>query len=88
MTGGYVYRGPIGPLRGQYLFSDNCTGDIYVVANAGAGVATWSLETLAGTPSMSTYAFGEDAQGNLHVADGDGPVYRFASDFIFANGFD
>ena len=89
VTGGYVYRGPITPLRGQYLFSDACSGEIYVVANAAAGVSAWTYETLAGTPSMSTYGFGQDAQGNLYVADGNGPVYRFSSaDSIFANGFD
>jgi glucose/arabinose dehydrogenase len=88
VTGGYVYRGPIGPLRGQYLFSDNCTGKIYVVANARAGVPAWSFETLAGTPDMSTYGFGEDAQGNLYVADGNGAIYRFTSDIIFADGFE
>lgn len=89
VTGGYVYRGPITPLRGQYIFSDNCSGAIYIVANAGAAVSPWIYETLAGTPGMNTYSFGEDAQGNLYVADGNGPVYRFSSpDSIFANGFD
>lgn len=92
IVGGFVYRGPIVPLRGQYLFSDNCTGDIYVVANAGAGVSPWTYETLSGTPGMSTYSFGEDEAGNLYVADGNGPVYIFhsdsGSDLIFANGFD
>ncbi|MEP7043813.1 MAG: PQQ-dependent sugar dehydrogenase [Dokdonella sp.] len=92
VTGGYVYRGPIVPLRGQYLFSDNCSGSIYVVADAGAAVSLWTYETLDGTPSMSTYAFGEDDQGNLYVADGGGKVYRFVSDssvdLIFADGFD
>ena len=29
---------------------------------------------------MSTYAFGEDEEGNLYVADGGGQVYRFESD--------
>ncbi|HVZ21641.1 MAG TPA: PQQ-dependent sugar dehydrogenase [Vicinamibacterales bacterium] len=92
VIGGYVYRGPIVPLRGQYLFSDNCTGSIYVVADAGAGVSPWTYEALDGTPFMSTYGFGEDEAGNLYVADGNGPVYVFHSDsgtdFIFANGFD
>jgi glucose/arabinose dehydrogenase len=92
VTGGYVYRGPIAPLRGQYLFSDNCSGSIYVVANAGADVSPWTYETLGGTPSMSTYAFGEDDDGNLYVADGGGRVYRFVSDsstdLIFEDGFD
>lgn len=92
VTGGYVYRGPIGPLRGQYLFSDSCSGEIYVVADAGASVTPWTWETLPGTPSMSTYSFGEDDEGNLYVADGGGEVYRFqsasSSDVIFQNGFD
>jgi glucose/arabinose dehydrogenase len=92
VIGGYVYRGPIGPLRGQYLFSDTCSGEIYVVAETGAGVTPWTYETLAGTPSMSSYGFGEDAQGNLYIADGSGPVYVFHSasggDIVFADGFD
>jgi glucose/arabinose dehydrogenase len=92
VSGGYVYRGPIIPLRGQYVFSDYCTGDIYIVANAGAGVSVWSYETLGGTPSMNTYGFGEDASGNLYVTDQAGEIYRFHSasgtDLIFANGFD
>ncbi len=79
IVGGNVYRGPIIPLRGQYLFSDYCTGVIYVVANPDPPLAMWTRETLAGTPSMSAYAFGEDDEGNLYVADGGGKVYRFAS---------
>ena len=93
VTGGYVYRGPIQPLRGQYLFSDYCSGDIYIVANAGANVSPWTFETLAGTPSISPYSFGEDDAGNLYVADGNGGgIYRFdspsANDIIFVDGFD
>lgn len=79
ITGGYMYRGPIIPLRGQYVFSDYCTGDIYVADDPDPGASTWSWQTLAGTPAMSTYAFGEDEAGNLYVTDGGGPVFRFAS---------
>jgi len=90
VSGGYVYRGPIAPLRGGYVFSDYCTGDIYVVANTAATV--WTYETLAGTPGLNTYGFGEDAQGNLYVGSSGGEIYRFHSpsydDVIFANGFD
>lgn len=81
VTGGYVYRGPIAPLRGQYLFSDYCSGLIYVVADPSATAAEWTFETLAGTPAMSSYSFGEDDAGNLYVTDGGmGRVYRFHSD--------
>ncbi|WP_395680303.1 PQQ-dependent sugar dehydrogenase [Dokdonella sp.] len=90
VSGGYVYRGPIAPLRGQYVFSDYCSGDIYVVANT--ATTQWTYETLAGTPSMNTYGFGEDADGNLYATTGGGTIYRFESasggDLIFANGFD
>ena len=92
VIGGYRYRGPIASFQGQYVFSDNCSGDIYVVANADGNVSPWTYETMQGTPFMSTYSFGEDEAGNLYVADGSGPVYIFHSDVvvdpIFANGFD
>jgi glucose/arabinose dehydrogenase len=92
VIGGYRYRGPIESFRGQYVFSDSCSGDIYIVANADGAVSPWTYETLAGTPSMSTYSFGEDDAGNLYVADGNGPVYIFhsdsGSDEIFVDGFD
>jgi glucose/arabinose dehydrogenase len=90
VTGGYVYRGPIAPLRGQYVFSDYCTGDVYIVADTAA--PTWTYQTLGGTPGMNTYGFGEDAQGNLYVASQGGEVYVFHSpdndDVVFMNGFD
>ena len=80
------------PFRGQYVFSDNCSGAIYVVANADGSLPLWTYETMDGTPFLSTYSFGEDEAGNLYVADGNGPVYVFHSDsgtdVIFRNGFD
>jgi len=92
VIGGYKYRGPIEPLRGQYIFSDSCQSEIRIVADAGAGTTPWIYEVLDDTPNMSAYSFGEDADGNLYVADGGGPVYVFRSDssqdLIFANGFD
>lgn len=92
VVGGYIYRGPIAALRGQYVFSDSCTGLVYIVQNADPGTATWTSQTLAGTPSISTYSFGEDEQGNLYLADGGGKVYRFVSpsndDIIFQDGFE
>jgi glucose/arabinose dehydrogenase len=92
IVGGYRYRGPIAAFRGQYVFSDNCTGGIYIVANADGSVSPWTYEVMSNTPAMNTYSFGEDEAGNLYVADGNGPVYVFQSDsgpdLIFANGFD
>ncbi len=92
ITGGYIYRGPLVPLRGQYIFSDYCSGGVYIAANPAAGSVSWSYETLAGTPSISPIGYGEDAQGNLYVGSQGGNAYIFysvsASDLIFKNGFD
>ena len=92
VVGGYRYRGPIAAFQGQYVFSDNCSGEIYIVADADGAISPWTYVTMENAPSMSTYAFGEDAAGNLYVADGNGPLYVFRSDTvvdpIFANGFD
>lgn len=80
VTGGYVYRGPIAPLQGYYFFADYCAGRIWSVADPDPGVAVWSYELLANTPSMSPYSFGEDEAGNLYVTSGSGAVFRFESD--------
>ena len=88
VTGGYVYHGPVAELQGKYLFSDACSGDINV---ATPGAAPWPYTTMAGTPSMSGYSFGEDAIGNLYVVDGGGEIYRFdgpGNDIIFQDGFE
>ncbi len=75
-TGGYVYRGPVSELRGKYLFSDYCDGKIRV-ADANPSATTWTYTTMAGTPSMNAYSFGEDAEGNAYVISGGGKIYRF-----------
>ncbi len=80
VTGGYVYRGPIISLQGQYVFSDYCSGKVYIAANPDPALAQWAIETMPGTPSMSSYSFGEDALGNLYLTDGGGKIYRFKGD--------
>ncbi len=78
VTGGYVYRGPIVSLRGDYLFSDYCSGKIWI-ATVDAGAPNWTYTTLAGTPSMNVYSFGESEIGDLYVVHGGGKIYRFDS---------
>lgn len=77
ITGGYRYRGPVVSLQGQYVFSDYCAGRIYIAANPDPSLPLWTFETMPGTPSMSAYSFGEDAQGNLYITDGGGSIYKF-----------
>jgi len=88
ITGGYVYRGArIPELQGYYLFGDYCSGTIWAMSTApaaryreqpGQPPAMWPYEQLLAT-SMRISAFGEDAAGELYVADHGGRVYRLVA---------
>ncbi|MEZ6073478.1 MAG: PQQ-dependent sugar dehydrogenase [Pirellulales bacterium] len=77
ITGGYVYRGPITPLSGQYFFGDFGSSHIWsleVDRDAEAVVAGSLTDwTAAFTPDVGTIgsiaSFGEDADGNLYIVD-------------------
>jgi len=92
VVGGYLYRGPIQQLRGQYIFSDYCTSAIYISTSPAPASATWTYVTLGSapfTPLGVVYGFGEGADGNLYVADDrHGTIWRFTSGFIFQDGFE
>jgi hypothetical protein len=80
VIGGYVYRGSAIPtLVGRYLYGDLCTNRIRsFVWNGTAAVS--ELEVTDALGSSGTLAalvsFGEDANGELYVADLAGTVYR------------
>ncbi len=74
ITGGYRYRGTALPaLYGAYVFGDYCSEKIWIGVQSPAG--TWSRADLLST-SLSISTFGEDATGELYVADLSGAVYR------------
>lgn len=74
VTGGYVYRGTRFPrLRGLYIYGDFCNGRIWGASRTGPGSVT--SELLADTPFFIS-TFGEDAAGELYVANHGGAVYR------------
>jgi glucose/arabinose dehydrogenase len=76
VTGGYRYRGAALPaLRGIYVFGDFCAGDIWGGVEAPDG--TWTRIELLADTGLRLSTFGEDAAGELYVADLDGAVYRF-----------
>lgn len=85
ITGGYVYRGTAIPgLAGYYLFGDYCSGTIWAMSTEpapgyreqpGRQPAMWPFEQLL-QEAMLVTAFGEDAAGELYVADHTGFVYR------------
>jgi glucose/arabinose dehydrogenase len=73
ITGGYVYRGNAIPdLRGAYLFSDFCGGEIKAFRFEGGKVR--QVRTLATARSVAS--FGEDGEGELYVLSLSGAVYE------------
>ena len=74
ITGGYVYRGSKYPgLAGKYFYGDYCGGQLYSMQKQGG---KWqSTEALKTPYAIST--FGEDAAGELYMADYTaGAVYQ------------
>lgn len=74
IVGGYVYRGVQAPsVRGDYLFSDYCSGRIWKL---GRSNDDWAVEQLAAT-GLAVSSFGEDGAGELYLAAiGQGAIYR------------
>lgn len=78
ITGGYVYRGKTYPaLAGAYLFTDYCSGNLWVTRQ----VAPGEFETeQAGMFRRSVSSFGEDEAGELYVTvDPAGAVFRLVA---------
>jgi glucose/arabinose dehydrogenase len=75
VTGGYVYRGALYPrLQGTYFYGDFCSGVLWGATRHGDGSVTSRVLRNTGI-SIST--FGEDANGEVYIADYDGGVlYR------------
>jgi glucose/sorbosone dehydrogenase len=72
VTGGYVYRGSQGTLpAGVYVYSDFCSGEIFVANGSTQAVLMYS--------AMNISSFGEDEQGELYVVDWSGTVNRLES---------
>ncbi|MEF2279288.1 PQQ-dependent sugar dehydrogenase [Deinococcus sp. YIM 134068] len=73
ITGGYVYRGNAVPaLKGQYVFADFGTGNVWASRTNGQN---WSKVRLGRVQNPST--FGEDEAGEVYVAEyGSGRVLR------------
>lgn len=78
ITGGFRYRGAALPaLAGVYLFADYCSGVIWGAAPDATGI--WRATRLTST-SLNISAFGEDASGELYIADYTaGALYRIVA---------
>jgi glucose/arabinose dehydrogenase len=82
VVGGHVYRGTRYPaLAGSYVFSDYCSGDLWVLpAAADAAAAGAQVEPLlAGSHDGRIVSFGEDDAGELYVVDHGGTILRLES---------
>ncbi|GIW43336.1 MAG: hypothetical protein KatS3mg077_0618 [Candidatus Binatia bacterium] len=81
VTGGYVYRGCKMPdLRGTYFYGDFCSAFVRTFRMAG-GVATDHQDRTAELESSGVSidqiaSFGEDARGELYIADLGGEVFQ------------
>ena len=78
VTGGYVYRGNLfSDLYGRYFLSDYCSGRIWSVIQTAPGVFA---DTLHGKFTSNVYTtFGEDASGELYLAEKSGKIVRLES---------
>ena len=97
VTGGYVYRGLISDMQGDYIYSDYCNGYIWFASEAGG---VWS-EVLWLDTNYRPSAFGEDEAGELYlvhigtiqggILPDTGAIYRFVDPSlgdIFGDGFE
>ncbi|MBX3449559.1 MAG: PQQ-dependent sugar dehydrogenase [Planctomycetaceae bacterium] len=80
ITGGYVYRGPIADLQGQYFFADYVSQRIWSFTRSGNTVTDLTDWTSQFRPDVGTIgrvsSFGEDNIGNLYIVDFDGDIFR------------
>jgi len=86
VTGGYVYRGPVESLRGQYFFGDFVTGNIWSVRTSEVMLGSvlfsdrFILRRADFTPNQGAIgniaSFGVDEPGNLYIIDFDGEIFR------------
>ena len=76
IIGGYVYRGTtIASLRGQYLYGDFCSGEIFSFKKSGESGSSHRATTILKTPWRLS-SFGQDEAGELYLLDHGGGVYR------------
>ncbi|MFN3959359.1 MAG: PQQ-dependent sugar dehydrogenase [Parvularculaceae bacterium] len=86
VTGGYVYRGPVEALQGQYVIADFISANVWsFAANSAAQGSTipssaFTIQTAAFAPDIGTLnniaSFGEDDAGNLFIVGIDGEIFR------------
>jgi glucose/arabinose dehydrogenase len=86
VTGGYVYRGPVEALQGQYIFGDFVRGAIWslpvasfvqgqTVNSSQFVVRTQDFAPAGGGAIGNVASFGVDRANNLYIVDFDGEIF-------------
>ena len=85
VTGGYVYRGPVESLQGQYFFGDFIAGALWSIPATsliqGQTFASnrFTIRTTEFAPTAGTItniaSFGVDQTNNLYIVDYDGEIF-------------
>jgi glucose/arabinose dehydrogenase len=85
IVGGYVYRGPNEGLRGQYIFADYVSRNIWSIPVASLtqgqtfASSLFVERNIDFRPDVGSYSsitsFGTDQTGNLYILDGDGEIF-------------
>jgi glucose/arabinose dehydrogenase len=83
ITGGYVYRGCRMPqLQGTYFFADYVSNNVWSFRYVNGTKTEFTLRNSSITPSVEGVvvnqiaSFGEDASGELYIADHGGQIYK------------
>ncbi len=86
VTGGYVHRGTVDALRGQYVFADFVSANVWSFAASAASQGTtiassaFTIQTTVFAPDIGTLnniaSFGEDDAGDLFIVGVDGEIFR------------
>lgn len=76
VTAGVVYRGSVAALRGQFLFGDYCSGEIWSFK---AGTADKPAVTKLDMDGGHVSSFGVDSAGEVYVMSQDGLVWRITA---------
>lgn len=88
VTGGFVYRGPVDALYGQYIFADFVSNNVWslpaasLVSGTTISSGDFTMRNAAFTPDAGRLtniaSFGEDAAGNLYLVSLGGDVFMIA----------
>lgn len=82
ITGGFFYTGSTYPnFANKYFFADYCNNKIGTINTS--GVITWTAALTGG--GFTT--FGEDINGELYIASGNGVIYKIIDSSLAVNDF-